>query len=85
MTERVEGGKQNYGAIGIGADIWDVTIAYFNCSRSNKDSWFVSFSTPVPTKIAKSLTPLFRGGQRNNMGAIGIGASLQLCEFCWCF
>ena len=32
----------------------DGTIPYSNCSKSIKDSWFVSFSTHVPTKNAKS-------------------------------
>ena len=41
--------------------IADVTIPYSNCSQSIKDSWFVSSSILVPTKNAKSLTPLFRG------------------------
>ena len=36
----------------------DATIPYSNCSQSIKDSWFVSFSTLVPTKNAKLLTPL---------------------------
>ena len=43
------------------SEMEDVTIPYSNCSQSIKDSWFVSSSTLVPTKNAKSLTPLFRG------------------------
>ena len=43
------------------SEIADVSIPYSNCSQSNKDSWFVSYSTLVPTKNAKSSTPLFRG------------------------
>ena len=39
----------------------DVIIPYSNTSQSIKDSWFVSSSTLVPTKNAKSLTPLLRG------------------------
>ena len=38
-----------------------VTIPYFNCSQSIKDSWFVSIFTHVPTKKAKSLIPSFGG------------------------
>ena len=34
------------------------TIPYSNCSQSIKDSWFVSSSILVPTKNAKSFTPL---------------------------
>ena len=45
----------------ICSEIEDMSIPYFNCSQSIKDSWFVSFSTHVPTTNAKSLTPLFRG------------------------
>ena len=41
--------------------IGDVTIPYSNCSQSIKDSWFIFFSTLVPTTNAKSLTPLYRG------------------------
>ena len=40
--------------------IEDVTIPYSNYSQSIKDSWFASFSTLVPTKNAKWLTPLLR-------------------------
>ena len=40
--------------------IADVTIPYSNTSQSTKHSWFVSSSTLVPTKNAKSLTPLYR-------------------------
>ena len=43
------------------SEIEDVTIPYSNCSQSIKDSWFVYFSTLVPTQNAKSLTPLFEG------------------------
>ena len=43
------------------SEIADVTVPYSNCSQSIKDSWFVSSSTLVPTKNAKSLTPLVRG------------------------
>ena len=41
--------------------IADVTIPYSNTSQSTTHSWFVSYSTLVPTKNAKSLAPLFRG------------------------
>ena len=41
--------------------IADVTIPYSNTSRSTTHSWFVSSSILVPTKNAKSLTPLFKG------------------------
>ena len=53
--------------------IGDVTIPYSNYSQSIKDSWFIFFSTLVPTTNAKSLTPLF-GGERI-LGKIGIGAA----------
>ena len=35
----------------------DVTIPFQLLNKSIKDSWFVSFSTLVPTTNAKSLTP----------------------------
>ena len=38
----------------------DVTIPYSNCNQSIKDSWFVSSSTLVPTRNAKSLRLVFR-------------------------
>ena len=41
--------------------ITDVTIPYSNTSQSTTHSWFVSSSILVPTKNAKSLTPIFRG------------------------
>ena len=44
--------------------IEDITIPYSNFSQSIKDSWVVSFSTHVPTKKAKSLTPLYRGDSK---------------------
>ena len=37
------------------SEIADVTIPYSNCSKSIKDSWFVSSSILVPTINAKSL------------------------------
>ena len=43
------------------SEIEGVTIPYSNCSQSIKNSWVVSFSAHVPTKNAKSLTPLYRG------------------------
>ena len=43
------------------SEIEDVTIPYYNCSQSVKDSSFVPFSTLVPTDNAKSLASLFRG------------------------
>ena len=43
------------------SEIEDVTIPYSNCSQSIKDSWFVFFSTLVPTTNVKSLIPLYRG------------------------
>ena len=33
----------------VGSEIEDGNIPYSNCSKSIKDSWFVSISTPVPT------------------------------------
>ena len=38
----------------------DITIPYSNCNQSIKDSGLVSSSILVPTRNAKSLTPLFR-------------------------
>ena len=43
------------------SEIEDVTIPYSNCSQSIKDSWFIYFSTLVPTTNVKSLIPLYRG------------------------
>ena len=50
------------------SEIEDATIPYFNCSQSIKDSWFDSYSTLVPTKNAKSSTPLFTGGGTAEFG-----------------
>ena len=42
--------------------IADITIPYSNTSRSIKDSWFAFSSILMPTKNAKSLTPLSGNG-----------------------
>ena len=60
----VRGGKFR-GATRFGRDrdrcseIEGVTIPYSTLVKINMDSWFVSFSTHVPTTNAKSLTPFF--------------------------
>ena len=51
----------------------EIKDPYSNCSQSVRDSWFVSFSTLVPTTNAKSLTPLLGGPAK--FGEIGIGAA----------
>ena len=38
-----------------------ITIPYSNLSQSIKDAMLSSFSTSIPTKSAKSLTPLLEG------------------------
>ena len=55
------------GEIGIGSEIEDGTIPYYNCMKGS------SFSTHVPTKNAKSLTDMY--GRARNLGEIGIGAA----------
>ena len=45
----------------MGVKIADVTIPQSNTSQSTTHSWLVSSSTLVPTKNAKSLTPLLGG------------------------
>ena len=57
------------------SEIEDITIPYSNFSESIKDSWVVYFSANVPTKNAKSLTPLYSGDSEIIMGEIGIGAA----------
>ena len=43
------------------SEVEDATIPYSHFSQSIKDSWLVCLSAHVPTKNAKSLTPLYRG------------------------
>ena len=63
LTPVFRGGTAKFGRDrNMCSEIEDFSIPHSNCSQSIKDSWFVSFSTLVPTTNAKSLTPVFRGG-----------------------
>ena len=73
LTPRLRGIAKFCRDRGRCSKIAGVAIPHSNTSQTATNSLFVTSCTDMPTKNAKSLTPIFRG--QPNLGGLGTGAA----------